>query len=136
MTDAAENIIDIQSLRSTIQNLVHIRKRLAHNMIVRVGGSEYESIFGCGIDVHSDLSQDIPHILVRVKLNNFDENSPDVPYRFEVMIEFNLPNKVNIKEADHFKRALNNAVKKAKWAQELVRGHVWDLRTIMSLRIY
>ena len=131
MADTAQNIIDLYRERSTAQILVDIRKRLARNMLVRIGGFEYQSLFGCNADARSSLSPSVPHIAVRVELRRFVADD----FRFDAFVDFHLPVAASIKEAEDFKRATSNAVKKAKWAQDLVRGLIWDLKTISSLEV-
>lgn len=144
MTDTAQDALEdvtqetpvsILSSRSTAKQLVQVRRRLAREMLVRVGGFEYESIFGTGVPLSGGISPSISHVAVRVELRSPGGGGLNVPYHFQVLVDFHLPMGASLKEAEHFRRATNNAVKRAEWAQDLVRGLAWDDKTVMSLEV-
>lgn len=131
MLETAQQFTEFEPTRSAVQKLIEIRRQLAKNMLVRTGGFEYESIFGCGATACSG----IPHIAVRVMFRSLKDSDLNAPYHFKVLVDFYLPEGATVKEAEHFRRATNNAVKRAEWAEELVRGHAWDLKTVMSFEV-
>lgn len=109
-------------------------------MIVHVGGFEYEAVYGVNEEVDESA-----HVSIRVNLTPtdfYDYNGEDTEeisapskdfYSFKVEIEFYPLTTSNLREAEEFRRSANNAVKKAIWAQELVRGLVWSWKTIESV---
>jgi len=129
LSQVTQDPVSLFSIRSTAQQLVDTRISLAKNMIVRVGGFEYESFFGCG-----DPGSGVPHVIVRVEMRPLREELDDA-YHFEVTVDFNLFQGVSVKQAEELKREIDRAVKLAKWAHDKVRGLVWSAKTIASLEV-
>lgn len=128
MADVAQDILDSQRERATAQQLIDVRKRFDRAMIVRTGGFRYEAIFGS-----DQLRSYDPHILVRVELNQKHDGSNTHYFRFDVSLDFNIYKDISVKDAQKLKKAVDKAVKKAKWAEDLVHGLVWSWETISSL---
>ena len=113
-------------MSATSEQLAAARRRLARGMIPRTGGFHYESIFGCEDSVKSYT----PHVCVRVELR-FVEGRFGMSY-FMVRVDFHLPLGADLESAEHFKKATIAAVKKAKWAENVVGGLEFHRDVVMA----
>jgi hypothetical protein len=116
-------------MSGTAEQLEAVRRRLARGMIPRTGGFHYESIFGCEDRVKSYT----PYVCVRVGLR-FVEGRHEMN-RYVVCVDFHLPLGADIESAEHFKKATNDAVRKAKWAESVVGGLEFHLDVIMAAEV-
>lgn len=127
-------------MTATKQQLIETRRQLGKYMIVLVGGFEYEAVFGINEEVGESA-----HVSVHVNLtptNFYDYNATEAEeisapsenfYSFKVEIKFYPLTTSNLRDAEEFRRSVKNAMNKAIWAQGLVRGLVWDWKTIKEL---
>jgi hypothetical protein len=87
-------------------------------MVRRDKGFVFESVYGC------ERSETFsPHVLLRVELRSV-ENDP-LLYKFVVFVDFHLPVKADVESAEVFDKMVRSAVKKAKWARDVVAGLEW-----------
>jgi hypothetical protein len=85
-------------------------------------GLFYQDVFGCSFEKAGHL----PHVGVRVELRWVERSYPKVPlYKFHVFVDFNFPASTDLETAQHLRKAVMQAVTRAKWAQELVGRYGW-----------
>ncbi|MHC4300803.1 MAG: hypothetical protein ACYS7Y_26310, partial [Planctomycetota bacterium] len=118
---------------------IDTRRELGKYMIVRVGGFEYEAVFGISEEIGEPAHASV---YVHFKKTDFvdikdpnDISGPKDFYCFEVDIEFHPLKTSDVREAQAFGRSTKNALKKLLWAKGLVHGLVWDWKTIKSLEV-
>lgn len=105
--------------------LKEIRARLRRRLTARsAGGFEYEALFGCD----KKVAFCTPHVLVRVELRHQKEDF----FCFKTFIDFHLPIGADIESAKLFKEATIAAVRKARWATDLVEGLQWTREEVTN----
>lgn len=108
---------------SSAKTLREVRWRLARGMTARKGGFEYETVFGC----RAEEAFHMPHVRVRVELR-YKKSAEWL--QFEVFVDFQLPNGADLESAELFKKATQDAVKKARWAHGIVDDHEWHVSNV------
>lgn len=105
--------------------LKQVRARLSRMLYLRDReGFKYDMVFGCD----QDKTYIYPYVRVRAELLAIDT---DV-FGFEVKTDFSLPLGANLESAIHFKKAVDDAVKKTVSVHHLVDGLEWSRDEVMK----
>ena len=108
-----------------IDHLKIIASKFKRNLDVLYDNWSYTKIFGCS----KAQSHYMSFVRLRVEMRAINNNE----YKFFVFVDFHLPIAVDYELAEHYKKATNSAVRKAKWAKKLVDGYVWSREEVMIL---
>lgn len=115
--------------KNECRGIARIRGALRRGLTLRDGGFIYDRAFGCDRDQTSIYQ----HVLVRVELRVVEETGAE-RFAFRVFVDFHFPVGADVESAEHFRKATNSAVRKARWAHELVDGLTWHRSEIMKKR--
>ena len=88
-------------------------------------GFNFRSVFGC----ESNVAYYTPNIMVRVELRHTEDIQM---FAFQVFVDFHLPNGADIESAEHFLKATQAAVRKARWARSVVDGLEWSMEELSN----